>query len=192
MVFRSQPLIFAYCLTGAVIGACIIYLDEFWQIISENIGIPVILFGVVGAAITSLRIPGNLLAYRLKEKLSFSHILTCVIALSALGYAMIFFLGNMYCLAPMALLFLITGVVDPLVAGYLHHRIPSHIRATVESLSSLGLRAVSIGVGLVFGYVSKRLSIFAGFLSLSVVCFGYLILFYVMEKRLSRGDKASE
>jgi MFS family permease len=181
-IFKAQPLVFVYCLTGAILGACMIYLDEFWQIILENIGIPAIFFGAVSALSLILRIPGNLFAHKLKEKFKYMHILTCIIVISVVGYAAIFFTRNLVCLVPMMLLFVVAGIVDPLVVGYLHHHTESHIRATVESFSSLGLRIVSVGVGLLFGYISSAYSIFAGFMVLSAVCFGYLILFRIIGR----------
>jgi MFS family permease len=182
-VFKSQPLVLVYCLTGAVLGACLIYLDEFWQLVLDDIGIPVIFFGVVGALVSIIGIPGNLLAYKLKERFKYNHILTCIICFSIVGYASIFLIGNLFSLVPMLLLFLVMGTVDPLIMGYLHHRTESHIRATVESFLSLGLRIISAGVGLLFGYISTRYSIFAGFLGLSVVCFVYLSLLGVLKYR---------
>ena len=182
-VFRSQPLVLLYCLTGAVLGACMIYLDEFWQIIMENIGIPVVFFGVVSALGSILRIPGNLLAYKLKENFTFRHILTCIISVSIAGYAAIFFLRDLFCLVPIMLLFLVSGVVDPLIIGYLHNHTESNVRATVESFSSLGMRAVSVGVGLLFGYICKSYSIFSGFMVLAAVCFGYLVIFGVGSRK---------
>jgi MFS family permease len=181
--FKEQPLVFVYCLTGAVLGACMIYLDEFWQIILDNIGISVIFFGVFGALASILRVPGNLLAYKLKEKFRYELVLTCIISVSTIAYAAIFLVRDLFCLVPMMLLFLIGGIVDPLVIGYLHHHAESHIRATVESFSSLGLRVVSIGIGLLFGYISSEYSIFAGFLMISSLCFGYLISFRIAGKR---------
>ena len=188
-VFKSQPLVFLYCLTGATLGACMIYLDEFWQIILENIGIPVIFFGAVSALGSTLRIPGNLLAYKLKEKFKYKHILTSIIVVSLIGYVAIFFFRDLFCLAPILLLFLVSGIIDPLVIGYMHHHTESNIRATVESFSSLGLRAVSVGIGLLFGYVSTSYSIFSGFLVLAAICFGYLFLFRIGGKKYFRNDK---
>ncbi len=182
-IFGAQPLVFVYCLTGAVLGACMIYLDEFWQIIMEHIGVPVIFFGAVSALSFILRIPGNLLAYRLKERFRYHHVLACVISVSAGGYAAIFITPGLFCLVPMMLLFVIAGIVDPLVVGYLHHHTQSHIRATVESFSSLGLRVMSIGVGLLFGYISSRYTILAGFLTLSAFCLAHLVLFGVIGKK---------
>jgi hypothetical protein len=51
----------------------------------------------------------------------------------------------------------------------------------VESFSSLGLRTLSMGVGLFFGYVSSVYSIFAAFLVPGVVC-GLFLLFFVKKK----------
>ena len=184
--FKSQPLVFIYCLTGAVLGACMIYLDEFWQIILENINIPVLFFGMIGALGMVLRIPGNLLAYKLKEKFSYKHMFTCITGVSAIGYFAVFFARGAVCLVPMLFLFLISGVVDPLVTGYMHHHIESNIRATVESFSSLGLRVISIIIGLFFGYISTKYSIFAGFLILAVISFGYLIIYKIIFVKFFR------
>jgi MFS family permease len=173
-VFKGHPLVFLSCLTGAAIGACMIYLDEFWQIALEKIEFPVLLFGLVSAALLAIRIPGNLLAYKLKERFGYKRILVSIVMISALAYASLFLIRNPLCLIPMMLLAVLAGIADPLVTGYLHHHAESQVRATVESFSSLGLRVLSAGIGLLFGYVSERVSIFAGFLVLSGVCLGYL------------------
>jgi hypothetical protein len=44
------------------IGACITYLEEFWQLYLDEIGYSVLFFGVFSALISLARIPGNLLA----------------------------------------------------------------------------------------------------------------------------------
>ncbi|MFT3950772.1 MAG: MFS transporter [Oscillospiraceae bacterium] len=178
-VFGKNPLVLVYCLTGSVLGACILYLDEFWQIISEQIGIPVLFFGAIGSLASMLRIPGTLFAYKLKAKHPYKRILTCIIAISIVGYAAVFLFRSLFCLLPMMLLFTVAGIADPLVIGDLHHHTESHVRATVESFSSLGLRVISAGVGLLFGYLSTKYSIFAGFLLLSAVCLGYLGIFVI-------------
>ncbi len=185
-VFCDQPFVLLYCLTGAVLGAGMIYLDEFWQIVLEGIGVPVLFFGVVGAALLLIRIPGNLLAYRLKERLSFTAILSGLIVLSAAGYISISALRSTWCIAPMVLVCALTGVADPLIAGYLHHRTESHIRATVESFSSLGMRMLSIIIGLCFGYISESYSIFAGYALLGAVCALYFMLFSAWHSRTKK------
>jgi len=182
-VFKSQPLVLTYCLTGAVLGSCLIYIDEFWQIVVENIGIPVLFFGIISAVGLSIRIPGNLFAYKLKERFKYRSILSCIIAVSAVGYMAIFLTRNVFFLIPMTAIFFASGITEPLVSGYLHHHTESNVRATVESFSSLGLRVVSSAIGFAFGYVSTRYSIFEGFMVLGIVCVAYLVMFRVVGRR---------
>jgi len=177
-VFKSKPLVFKYCFTGAVLGACIIYLDEFWQIVAESVHIPLVFFGLISAASLLLRVPGSLLAYKLREKYGYNRIFNFIIAISAFGYAAVFLTKSPLVLVPMMVLFVASGIVDPLVEGFLHKNTESHVRATTESFSSLILRVVSVVVGLPFGYISAKYSIFAGFIVPGVVCLGYLVLFW--------------
>lgn len=185
-IFRRQPLVLLYCVTGAVLGACMIYLDEFWQLVMDSIGTPVLFWGVISALMLCARIPGNLIAYKLKEKVSFQGLLMVIVGLNAIGYAAIFFVRNIYCLIPMLALCLMSGALDPLILGYLHHHTQSAVRATVESFSSLGLRVVSAGVGWLFGWIIAAHSLFAGFLLLSVICLGYLIFCAAARPLLAR------
>lgn len=183
MIFKKKPLVFIYGLTGAVLGACLIYLDEFWQLILDNVGISVAFFGIIGAVEMSFKIPGNLLAYRLKEKLSYKIILIGILIFNVTGYKAIYYTRNVFCLIPMIAISLVAGIVEPLITGYLHHNTESHIRATVESFSSLGLRLISILIGLIFGYISTSFSLFAAFAYLGVICLLYLLFFLLAEKR---------
>ncbi len=182
LLFKMKPLVLIYCLSGAVLGACLIYLDEFWQLVLEDIGIPVLFFGIVSALQLSFRIPGNLFAYKLKEKFGYKTILTAIIVINAIGYFVVFCTRNVLCLIPMVIISMVAGITEPLITGYLHHQTESHIRATVESFSSLGLRFISMLVGLLFGFVSAWFSIFAGFAVLSIICTGYLMIFRVYKK----------
>jgi hypothetical protein len=43
------------------IGACVNYLDEFWQLYLKDINISVLYFGVFSAVFSLSRIPGNLI-----------------------------------------------------------------------------------------------------------------------------------
>lgn len=179
LIFKKQPLVLLYCTTGAFLGSCLIYLDEFWQLVLKDVGVPVVLFGVFGSLIYVLRIPGNLFAYKLKEKFPFHYILRVMIIVNIIGYIIMSFTMNVLCLLPMIFVSLTAGISEPLISGYLHHHTESHIRATVESISSLFLRLLSVLVGLIFGYISTKISLFGGFAFLSVVCLCYFIIFEI-------------
>lgn len=187
-LFKHKPVVLIYSLTGATLGACLIYLDEFWQLVLDGVGIPVALFGIVSVVTFSFRIPGNLLAYKLKERFNYNRVLTVIVAVNAAGYAAVFLTRNLFCLIPMIAVSLGAGITEPLIAGYLHHHTESHIRATVESFSSLGLRLLSVLIGLAFGYVSSKYSIFSGFAVLCIICTVYLLFFVLKPKNLQNGD----
>lgn len=183
LVFRAQPLVLIYCLTGAVLGACMIYLDEFWQLLLEHTGVPVCLFGPVSALEMLAAIPGNLFAHRLKEKLPYKKLFACSILIHAGCFFALAVTRSALCILPMLLASFTAGVTEPLVFGYLHHHTESAMRATSESFFSLGLRLISAAVGLLFGFVSTAHSIFAGFLLLGAVCLGGLIPFQILGRR---------
>ena len=182
-VFKTNSLLFVYSITSAILGACMIYLDEFWQIVLNEINVPIIFFGMISAFAMILRIISNLFAYKLKNVINYKTIFMSIMILSSIGYSSIYFIQSILCLIPMMLLFLLSGIVDPLLYGYLHSHTESQIRATTESLFSIGLRIVSVVVGLLFSYISMKYSIFSAFLLISSICFIYSFVFYFTEKR---------
>lgn len=194
LIFKHNPAVRIYCLTGAVLGACFTYLDEFWQLLAEGIRVPVALFGVLGSVILAIRIPGNLLAYKLKRSAQLSRWLTLIVLLHVIGFVLVFILRSIFCLVPLLLVALAAGVVEPLVLGYLHHHTASRVRATAESIYSLGLRCIGIVIGLAFGTISTKLSIFHGFLLLAGVSFLYLVGFLApgSKLRMDRTERLKE
>ena len=74
------------------------------------------------------------------------------------------------------LIFLISGVVDPVVTGYLHHRADPEIRATLDSIQSLIQRMIVFIVGVGFGIISTKYTIFSGFIFLG----GFMCIFFLV------------
>ncbi|MFV0396114.1 MAG: MFS transporter [Coprobacillaceae bacterium] len=72
--FKSQPVVLMYCLTGVTLGASMIYVDEFWQLIMNDIGIGVAFFGIISGLQMVARIPGNIIAYKLKNKFQYRNL----------------------------------------------------------------------------------------------------------------------
>lgn len=114
--------------------------------------------------------------FQSKKSFLHYHFLSALIAINAIGYMIISRTRNVFCLIPILAVSWAAGITEPLITGYLHHHTESHIRATVESFASLGLQFLSMPVGLAFGFVSTRYSIFHGFAVLAAVCGSYLLL----------------
>lgn len=80
------------------------------------------------------------------------------------------------------LICIVSGTIEPLTSGYLHHRIDSSVRATIDSFQSLGLRAMIIIAGLGFGFFSSRFDIFGGYGFISFICGAFLVYFLLSSK----------
>jgi len=182
VLFREKPVVLMFCLSGMVLGAALTQMDEFYQLILYGAQVPVILFGVVGAVLVASRIPGNLVAHRLKDRVSYRKVLTAIFAVNIVGYLALFFARNAWSVIPIAVISFAAGIIEPLILGYLHHETESHMRATVESFASLGLQFSSMLVGLLFGWVSTWFSIFAGFLPLAAICAIWLVCTQVLAR----------
>lgn len=184
--FRDHPGIRIVVLSGMVTGAAINFIDEFWQTYLDRLGIPVIYFGMFSAAIFLLRLPGNLLVSWLLGLFSHRSLLTGAIAVFAAGFLYVSLMKDYSSLAAFGLICLFAGMIEPLTAGYLHHRTDSSMRATVGSFQSLGENATLIVTGIGFGYFSSRLDIFGGFGFIAAVCCAFLVYFAFSSSKVGR------
>lgn len=188
---RQNPHIMFILGFGVITGSCLVYVDEFWQLYAQDVGLPVVLFGVVLGINCLLNSISGLLAYKLKDKVPYTVLFAIVLCLFTIGVLMMAFLKSL-----MGLLFLFVsygaaGIIEPLVSGYLHHRAPSEVRATVESYQSLGFRLTSALVGLAFGFVSTRLGIMSGFAFLGTLLFLVAVLYLLGSRRIALEPKGA-
>lgn len=182
--FILHPGICLVVLSGMVTGAAIGFIDEFWQIYLERLGIPVIYFGLFSASMFLLRLPGNVLAYKLKSRFSDRVLLLGVTAVFALGFIYISVVKDYSGLAAMCLICLFAGIIEPLADGYLHRRIDSSMRATMGSFQSLGENAVLMLTGLGFGYFSSRFDVFGGYGFIALLCSVFFVYFALASKKV--------
>ncbi|WP_257985191.1 MFS transporter [Bacillus sp. T33-2] len=136
--FRKNPGVSLVVLSGMVTGAALNFIDEFWQLYLNRLHIPVVNFGLFSAAVMLLKLPGNILAHTLKKRFSHRALLSGATAVFAAGFLYLFFMRDLTGLAAILLIFLFSGMIEPLATGYLHHRIDSSMRATIDSFQSLG------------------------------------------------------
>lgn len=183
--FRRHPSVRLVVLSGMIAGAAINFVDEFWQTYLDRIGIPVFYFGLFSAAIFLLRLPGNLLAYRLKARFGYRSLLAGATAAIAAGLVGLAFLKGWAGLAALFLACLASGVLEPLAAGYLQHRIDSSMRATIGSFQSLGENAALTLLGVGFGYFSSRLDIFGGFGFIGFAGLAFLLYFVYASRGMA-------
>ncbi|MFT4414315.1 MFS transporter [Fredinandcohnia humi] len=178
--YRSHPRLVSLLLQAMTVSAGITYLDEFWQLYLYETGYTILFFGVFSALISLARIPGNLLAARLLCYLKADTIVLLVLSMISVGFFMTAIFPGRIGVVVVICMFLASGVVEPVTVGYVHHRVSSSIRATVDSFQSLLERTISLFIGLGFGYIATKLSVVVGFAFLGAVSF--LILGWYIVK----------
>ncbi|MFD0959719.1 MFS transporter [Paenibacillus chungangensis] len=184
--FRAHPGAALVVLSGMLIGAAINFIDEFWQLYLDRLGIPLLAFGLFSSIIFLIRLPGSLLAYKLKNRFSYRTLITVSLLVSAAGYIFLGAIRHESGIFAIVLICLFAGMIEPLATGYLHHRIgSSSMRATIDSFQSLALNAAMAATGLGFGYFSSLLDIFGGFGFLGVVCAIYTGWYLIVSRRIS-------
>lgn len=183
--FRTNPAVCLILLSAIITGTLLSFHDEFWQLHLDSLKVPVVYFGLVSAAMFLLRLPGQLFVQALLKRYSSRRLLAAVSAVFGAGFVYIAAVHNLSSLGAVAVLCLFSGIMEPLAAGSLHHRIDSSMRATVDSFQSLAFNGMLIVFGLGFGYFSDRISLFAGYGFLGTACTIWLIVFlWLSGKRI--------
>lgn len=181
--FKSKPNLISMITHAMAIGACVTYLDEFWQLYLNEIGIPIIFFGMFSAFISLARIPGNLMAAYFIKGFKEETMILSVLGICAIGFFMTTIFQGVIGLVMIIIVFLASGIVDPVITGYLHHQGNSHIRATIESVQSLIERAITFIIGIGFGMIATNTSIIIGFMFLGTVSSLFFLLFWRSTKQ---------
>jgi predicted MFS family arabinose efflux permease len=180
--FRRNQGVCLVLLSGMVTGSVLNFIDEFWQLYISRLGVPVIYFGLFSAGLSFLRLPGNILAYRIKNRMSYRGLISGVVFVFAAGLLYLYAVKGYTSLVVIFLICIVSGTIDPVATGYLHHRIDSSMRATIDSFQSLGLRSILIIVGLGFGFFSSRFDIFGGYGFISFICGVFFVYFLISSK----------
>lgn len=168
--FKGNTGVLTVMIHAVTVAAIVVYADEFWQLYLDGLRFPVALFGPVSVSLLLVRIPAAMLSQRLSARYSIGKLLigcSCIVAAGMITLAVI---RNPAGIAAMAVVFFGAEVMNVLVTGYLHGRADGDARATIESFGSLLERGCSVGIGLLFGYVADRTSVFTGFLALGTAC----------------------
>lgn len=180
--YKTNPRVVTIITQAMGITACITYLDEFWQLYLDEIGYSVLFFGLFSACISLARIPGNLLAAYLLTYFKAQSIIHFILGITTIGFFMTAIFQGTIGSIMIIIIFLASGVIDPVVTGYLHHHGSSEIRATIESIQSLIESIIAFTVGIGFGIISSSFSILSGFLFLGVIA--CLFFLYFLKKAL--------
>ncbi|MBY0148160.1 MFS transporter [Neobacillus niacini] len=181
LFYKSNPKLVTILINAMGIGACITYLDEFWQLYLDEAGFSVLFFGVFSACISLARIPGNILAASLLTYFKTESIIHFILALTTVCFFATAIFPGLFGLLTIIIIFIGSGVIDPVVTGFLHHHGSSNIRATIESFQSLIESVITFSVGIGFGMISSHFSVISGFFFLGVIS---CLFFFIFLRRI--------
>jgi len=181
--FKKHPNVLQMLIHVALIASIVNYVDEFWQVYLDDIYFPIMLFGVVSAVLTVTQMPGALLGAKSLKRFSHRPLIVAGSFLAAGGILWAAFVQHAVGIIGIAVVGFAVAFIEPIASGYLHHRAAPSSRATIESVEIMIARVFTIGIGLVFGYVSTRFSIFTGFWMLGVAAVLASLVFGVFRVR---------
>lgn len=154
---------------AVIVSASVNFLYEFWQIFAEEVSIALVYFGViqlVSFAIVSL---GGFMADAIKQRIGFRNVIILSLFLTGIGFALMSLRLQLLGLVMMAMIYFASAVLELVSIGYLHHHAIEKYRATIESAFSVIEHLAVALIGVPFGLISTQLSIFQGFIFLSVI-----------------------
>lgn len=181
--FWNKPRVFVIISAGMVIGASLNFIEEFWQLYIFELKISVAYFGLFSICCMLFQIPGYLFVPLLQRYYHSTSILIVLQIVFVLGFSYIFLVHHVTSLIVICVLFFVSSMVEPLVTGYLHHRVKSEMRATIDSFQSLGSNLAVMGMGLGFGYFTSNSNIFSGFGFIACLCILYLLIFSIFAPK---------
>lgn len=164
-----------------IVGAILNYLFEYWQIYLTEIGVTMVFFGLVSLLFHVVTSVPAILVPMMRKRLGYRLSFSLIIILGSIGLLLTSVLHTWVGLIPLVIVYLVFGLVEPLFAGYLHHKIDSDSRATIESFTSLISTPFSISIGLGFGWVTTHFDIFGGVRFLGLLALGYALYYLIFQ-----------
>ncbi len=145
--------------------------------------IPLELFGAVLATFFLVAAGFSWQAHRVERILGRRRSLILLIALPALGYALVSSLWYAWSLVFIALFYVVRGINNPVTLDYINGLVPSDIRATVLSVKNLVSRLEFALIGPAIGWVSDAYSLQVALLSAGAVflAFGLISLAFLRK-----------
>lgn len=184
--FKINTNVLRVIIHSTIIAACIIYIDEFWQLYLKGFSFPVVYFGIASSVLALSRIPCSVVSAYMLKFFKHNSVLLIASTACAIGIIISALVPNMAGMFGIVAAIGASALINPVVMGYLHHKADESARATIESVSSLIERVFSIVAGLVFSIVAARHSVATGFMSIGVILLVVSGLFSVIYAKAER------
>lgn len=164
---------------SATMGVSTLSIAWFCQPFFKSIDIPIIYFGLIWAILNLSVGITSYNSYRIEKNMSPIKIMTIISILMPICFFFISVFNSIFSLLFILLIYLIRGVVTPLLRNYINIEISSEKRATVLSIRSFFIRIAFASTAPLFAYFAENTSINYVFYLLSIIImfFGFLSVY---------------
>ncbi|MBD3355089.1 MFS transporter [Candidatus Woesearchaeota archaeon] len=166
---------------GAILSFSLYYLFVYGQIYLKTIGVPIAFFGIIFAFKYVIEGIGGVSANKIKNKFSYRSIFTFSLLFTIAVIFSLSYLNNYIGVIVFLLSFFIMGMFRIIQRGYIHKRVESHNRATVDSLSSFLIALVAVIFEPIAGKIADIYSIQTSFFVLACVLVIYTLYFIIFK-----------
>ena len=154
---------------SATMGVATLSIAWFCQPFFKSIDIPIIYFGLIWAILNLSVGITSYNSYRIEKNMSPIKIMTIISILMPICFFFISVVNSIFSLLFILLIYLIRGIVTPLLRNYINIEISSEKRATVLSIRSFFIRIAFASTAPLFAYFADNTSINYVFYLLSII-----------------------
>ena len=154
---------------SATMGVATLSIAWFCQPFFKSINIPIVYFGLIWAILNLSVGITSYNSYRIEKNMSPIKIMTIISILMPICFFFISVVNSIFSLLFILLIYLIRGIVTPLLRNYINIEISSEKRATVLSIRSFFIRIAFASTAPLFAYFAENTSINYVFYLLSII-----------------------
>ncbi len=169
---------------SATMGVATLSIAWFCQPFFKSINIPIIYFGLIWAILNLSVGISSYNSYRIEKNMSPIKIMTIISILMPICFFFTSVLNSIFSLLFILLIYLIRGIVTPLLRNYINIEISSEKRATVLSIRSFFIRIAFASTAPLFAYFAENTSINYVFYLLSIIIMFFAFLSVYKLSRL--------
>jgi len=179
-VAKTEYLVFIV-IFGAVLGWVLDFIFSYSQIYFKLISIPVVLFGIIFAFESLIEGIGGWSADKIKNTFSYRSIFSSSLLFTLLAVFLMSYLKNYLGVIIFLLVMFINGMFRIIKRGYVHNRVKSYNRATIDSISTFGMWILIIIFEPIAGKIADIYSIQTSFFILGCILLIYTIYYFVTK-----------
>ena len=154
---------------SATMGVATLSIAWFCQPFFKSINIPIVYFGLIWSILNLSVGITSYNSYRIEKNMSPIKIMTIISILMPICFFFISVVNSIFSLLFILLIYLIRGIVTPLLRNYINIEISSEKRATVLSIRSFFIRITFASTAPLFAFFAENTSINYVFYLLSII-----------------------